>query len=48
MPTSRAFLSTNSTVNGKIYAIGGTLDDQVNFATVEEYDPVTDNGKTDH
>ncbi len=44
MPTARSCLST-STVNGKIYAIGGIggrVDEaKIVFSTVEEYDPVT-------
>ena len=51
MLTARGYLSTNSTVNGKIYAIGGWEgesdgEEQVIWAnflsTVEEYDPVAD------
>jgi N-acetylneuraminic acid mutarotase len=46
MPTQRAFLS-NSVVNGKIYAIGGTnhrivANDYEGISTVEVYDPATD------
>jgi hypothetical protein len=29
-------------VNGKIYVIGGMLDEETLFSTVEVYDPVTD------
>lgn len=50
MPTARACLST-SAVNGKIYAIGGTLSKpwSAGISRVEEYDPVTDTwtSKTD-
>jgi hypothetical protein len=38
MPTARAWLST-SVVNGKIYAIGGSVDAVVPLSTVEEYTP---------
>jgi len=42
MPTARWGLSA-STVNGKIYAIGGESDwGDVIYSTVEEYDPATD------
>jgi len=42
MPTARLGLTT-STVNGKIYAIGGGYSiDGTAFRTVEEYDPATD------
>jgi len=42
MPTARLGLTT-STVNGKIYAIGGGNSiDGTAFRTVEEYDPATD------
>ena len=42
MPTARLGLTT-STVNGRIYAIGGGRSiDGVAFRTVEEYDPATD------
>jgi hypothetical protein len=43
MPTARACLST-SVVNGKIYAMGGTLSSPWSQATaiVEEYDPAAD------
>jgi N-acetylneuraminic acid mutarotase len=41
MPTARSFLSA-STVNGKIYAIGGSG----GTSAVEEYDPVTDTWTT--
>jgi RNA polymerase sigma factor (sigma-70 family) len=42
MPTLRWYHSS-SVINGKIYAIGGTSDDQrVVLAIVEEYDPATD------
>jgi len=42
MPTARLGLTT-STVNGRIYAIGGgTSIDGTAFRTVEEYDPATD------
>jgi N-acetylneuraminic acid mutarotase len=43
MPTPRRALSTSS-VNGKIYAIGGASSEpeNVKLSTVEEYDPATD------
>ena len=42
MPTPRAGFSTG-VVDGKIYAIGGTLDsDLVGLSGVEEYNPATD------
>jgi len=43
MPTARASIST-SAVNGKIYAMGGTLGTPWNrgISTAEEYDPETD------
>ena len=48
MPTARANLST-SVVNGKIYAIGGSVGAGTDLATVEEYDPTTNtwNKRTD-
>jgi N-acetylneuraminic acid mutarotase len=50
MPTGRMYLST-STVNGKIYAIGGAPMGaqgglQAGVSTVEEYDPATDTWTT--
>jgi N-acetylneuraminic acid mutarotase len=41
MPTARGYLST-SVVNGKIYAIGGALQDMASTSTVEVYDLATD------
>jgi hypothetical protein len=41
MPTPRWGLST-STVNGKIYAVGGTPNGRDGLRNVEVYDPVTD------
>jgi len=41
MPTARSILST-SAMNGKIYAIGGSLPGDVAINTVEEYDPTKD------
>ena len=41
MPTARGMLSTG-VVKGKIYVIGGLLNFNVYFSTVEEYDPATD------
>jgi len=41
MPTARCYLST-SVVNGKIYAIGGVLQDMTYTSTVEVYDLATD------
>ncbi len=41
MPTGRDYLATVA-VDGKIYAIGGTLSYSNGFSTVEEYDPATD------
>lgn len=41
MPTARLCLST-SVVDGKIYAIGGMLQGDVELKTVEEYNPVKD------
>jgi RNA polymerase sigma factor (sigma-70 family) len=41
MPTARWGLST-SVVNGKIYAIGGTMNNSNGISAVEEYDPATD------
>ena len=40
MPTARYAFST-SVVNGKIYAIGGTPNEQTWYSIVEEYDPAT-------
>ena len=45
MPTARSGLSL-STVDGKIYAIGGGTYGQKAFSTVEEYDPATDSWTT--
>jgi N-acetylneuraminic acid mutarotase len=42
MPTPRGYLSINSVVNGKIYAIGGLGGLWWNVASVEVYDPVAD------
>jgi len=41
MPTARNGHCTGA-VNGKIYVIGGMLDEETLFSTVEVYDPVTD------
>jgi N-acetylneuraminic acid mutarotase len=41
MPTKVGF-ATASTVNGKIYVIGGGLSGGIPISTVEEYDPATD------
>jgi len=41
MPTGRDYLATVA-VDGKIYAIGGTLSYSNGFSTVEVYDPATD------
>ncbi|UCC99485.1 MAG: hypothetical protein JSW66_06295 [Phycisphaerales bacterium] len=41
MPTARHVLSS-SVVDGKIYAIGGSLGGSACITTVEEYDPVMD------
>jgi len=43
MPTTPRWYCPASVVNGKIYVVGGTSNDQGNkFSIVEEYDPVTD------
>ncbi len=48
MPTSRAMMST-AAVDGKIYVIGGYLENQIPTQLVEEYDPKIDKwtGKAD-
>lgn len=45
MPTARAYLCS-AEVNGKIYLIGGGLDQTHNSAAVEVYDPETDKWTT--
>ncbi len=46
MPTPRHSLGVAAASNGKIYAIGGWSEGQINVDTVEEYDPATDTWAT--